>query len=77
MTYREFQSRSEEVMRRCGQSGESIVVEFPDQVTVRILPNDENDDFIDRLIENNTEFRELLEKSNASPLIPFPPPDSK
>ena len=52
----------------------SQVVELPDHRLMLIQPLDpaEDDDLINRLLELNPSFRDLVAKSKASPRKPFP-----
>ncbi len=60
------------VLGRCYDSGQPVVVELPNQGLVSIQPVEPDDDLINDLIEHNPAFRALLEKSLASPRVPFP-----
>ena len=62
---------------RCAESGEPLVVELPDHRRVTVQPVPEDDDLIDRLIEENPEFRELLRRSAESPARVFVPRTSR
>jgi hypothetical protein len=63
-------------LTECLDSGDALVVELPDHrlVSIQGLEPDEDDDLVDLLIESNTAFRALVEKSKASPQEPFPIP---
>lgn len=63
----------------CLDTGEALVVELPDHrlVSIQGLEPDGDDDLVDRLLESNSAFRALVEKSKSSPRRPFPtPPDA-
>lgn len=60
------------VLESCSEPGQSVVIELPNQRRVSIQNWDEDDDLIDRLLENNPEFREMAQKSFAGPRRPFP-----
>jgi hypothetical protein len=60
------------VLSRCSDSGQPVVVELPNHGLVSIQPVESDDDLINDLIEHNPAFRALLEKSLASPRVPFP-----
>jgi hypothetical protein len=50
-----------------------VVVELPDGGLVSIRPvEEEDDDLVNQLIEHDPAFRRLLERSLASPRVPFP-----
>jgi hypothetical protein len=70
---RELQTDTEGYLRRCLESGQSLVVELPDSRLVAIQPLDNDDDLTNELIEHNPAFRALLAKSAASPRQPFQP----
>lgn len=52
----------------CAESGETLVVELPDERFVAIQPLDPQDDdgLIDELLATNPRFQQLVEKSQAS-----------
>ena len=68
----DLQADPEGVLRRCYDSGESLVVKLPDRGLISIRAVEEEDDLVNQLIEHNPAFRELLSKSIASPREPFP-----
>ena len=68
---RELQTDTEGYLRRCLESGQSLVVEFPDSRLVAIQPLDSDEDLVNELIEEDPAFRALLAKSAASPRKPF------
>jgi hypothetical protein len=68
----EFEQGLRSVLESCSESGQSVIVELPDHRRVSIQTWDEDDDLIDRLLENNAEFREMAKKSFAGPRRPFP-----
>jgi hypothetical protein len=74
MTLNEFAAADPiKVIQDCCNSHATILVECPDHRVVRIETT-EDDDFMDRLIESNAEFRQLLKDSAAGPWHPFPLP---
>lgn len=60
----------------CLDSGGALVVELPDHrlVSIQGLEPSDDDDLVDRLLESNSAFRALVEKSKAGPRKPFPAP---
>ena len=60
-------------LNECAESGETVVVELPDQRLLAIQPLDprEDDSLIDQLLATDPKFRALVEKSKASPRQPF------
>ena len=57
----------------CAESGETVVVEMPDQRLLAIQPLDPqgDDSLIDELLASNPKFQALVAKSKASPRKPF------
>ena len=70
---RELQTDTEGYLRRCLESGQSLVVQLPDSGLVAIQPLQDDDDLVNELIEHDTAFRALLAQSAASPRKPFQP----
>jgi hypothetical protein len=62
------------ILGECLDSGESLVVELPDHRLVTILSLEPSDDdpLIDELLASSPSFRALVERSKASPRMPFP-----
>jgi hypothetical protein len=60
-------------LTECAESGETIVVEMPDQRLLAIQPLDpqETDSLTDELLASNPKFQALVAKSKASPRKPF------
>jgi len=60
-------------LTECAESGETVVVEMPDQRLLAIQPLDprEDDALMDELLAGNPEFQALVAKSKASPRKPF------
>jgi len=63
----------EKALDECAESGQTLVVEMPDQRLLAILPLDPNEDdsLIDELLASNPRFQALVAKSKASPRKPF------
>jgi hypothetical protein len=59
----------------CAESGQTLVVEMPDQRLLAIQPLDprEDDSLMDDLLGANPKFQELVAKSKPSPRKPFLP----
>jgi hypothetical protein len=68
----ELTAHTEQYLKDCVESGETLVVELPDRRRVTMSPFDPDDDLVNDLIEHNAEFQALLAKSAASPRKPFP-----
>ena len=62
-----------ETLHECTQSGQTVVVEMPDQSLLIIQPLDpqEDDSLMDELLAANPRFQALVEKSKRSPRKPF------
>ena len=62
-------------LNECAESGETLVVEMPDQrlLTIQSLDPGEDDSLMDELLACNPEFQALVAKSKASPRKAFPP----
>ncbi|HXG08950.1 MAG TPA: hypothetical protein VNK04_04110 [Gemmataceae bacterium] len=56
-------------LTECAESGQTIVVEMPDQRLLAIQPLDtqEDDTLMDELLASNPKFQELVAKSKRSP----------
>lgn len=61
------------ILNECAKSGETVVVELPDQRLLAIQPLEPqgDDSLIDELIQTNPKFQALVAKSKASPRKPF------
>ena len=57
----------------CAETGQTVVVELPDQRLLAIQPLDpqEDDTLMDELLEAHPKFQALVAKSKASPRKPF------
>lgn len=60
-------------LSECAQSGETIVVEMPDQrlLAIQSLDPTDDDSLIDELLASNPMFQALVKKSKGSPRKPF------
>lgn len=60
-------------LEECAESGETIVVEMPDQrlLTIQSLQPQEDDTLVDELLASNPKFQALVTKSKTSPRKPF------
>ncbi len=63
----------QKTLNECAQSGETVVVEMPDQrlLAIQSLDPREDDSLVDELLASNPEFQALVAKSKASPRKPF------
>jgi hypothetical protein len=63
----------EKTLNECATSGQTVVVEMPDQRLLAIQPLDpqEDDTLMDELVQSNPKFQALVAKSKASPRKPF------
>jgi hypothetical protein len=60
-------------LNECADSGETVVVEMPDQrlLAIQLLDPNEDDTLMDELLSSNPKFQALVAKSKASPRKPF------
>ena len=60
-------------LNECADSGETVVVEMPDQrlLAIQSLDPQEDDTLIDELLASNPKFQALVAKSKANPRNPF------
>jgi hypothetical protein len=60
-------------LNECAESGQTIVVEMPDQRLLAIQPLDpqEDDTLMDELLASNPKFQELVARSKRSARKPF------
>lgn len=60
-------------LNECAESGQTVVVEMPDQRLLAIQPlaPGEDDTLMDELVASNPRFQELVAKSKRSPRKPF------
>ena len=58
-----------QTLNECAESGETVVVEMPDQrlVAIQSLDPHEDDSLIDELLASNPKFQALVANSKASP----------
>ena len=63
----------QKTLNECAESGETVVVEMPDQrlLAIQSLDPDEDDSLIEELLATDPKFRALVAKSKAGPRIPF------
>lgn len=68
-----LETNLEKALDECAESGQTLVVELPDQRLLAILPLEPNEDdsLMDELLASNPRFQELVAKSKASPRKPF------
>ncbi len=63
----------EKTLNECANSGESMVVEMPDQrlLVIHSLDPQEDDTLMDELLASDPRFQALVARSKASPRKPF------
>lgn len=68
-----LETELKKTLSECAESGETVVVEMPDQRLLAIQPLDaqEEDALIDELLEANPRFQALVARSKTSPRRPF------
>ena len=64
-----LEAELEKTLNECSASGETVVVEMPDQRLLAIQPLEslEDDSLMDELLASNPKFQALVAKSKASP----------
>ena len=64
----------EKTLDECADSGQTLVVELPDQrlLAIQSLDPNEDDSLMDELLASNPRFQALVAESKASPRKPFP-----
>jgi hypothetical protein len=69
-----LETELEKTLNECAATGETVVVEMPDQRLLAIQPLDpqEDDALMDELLASNPKFQALVLKSRNSPRKPFP-----
>jgi hypothetical protein len=70
-----LETELKKTLSECADSGETVVVEMPDQrlLTIQSLEPQEDDALIDELLASNPKFQALVAKSKTAPRRPFPP----
>jgi hypothetical protein len=60
-------------LNECADSGETVVIELPDQrlLAIHALEADEDDALVDELLATNPRFQALLAKSKRAARKPF------
>jgi hypothetical protein len=60
-------------LNECAISGETLVVEMPDQrlLTIQSLDPQADDELVNELLASNPQFQELVSKSKISGRMPF------
>lgn len=68
-----LETNLKKTLNECAESGETVVVEMPDQrlLTIQPLEPHEDDALMDELLASNPKFQALVAKSKASPRKPF------
>jgi hypothetical protein len=62
-------------LNECAESGETVIVEMPDQrlLAIQSLEPQGDDTLTDELLASNPRFQALVAKSKAGPRKPFSP----
>lgn len=70
-----LETELKKTLNECADSGETVVVEMPDQrlLAIQSLDPHVDDSLIDELLASNPKFQALVAKSKASPRKPFKP----
>lgn len=63
----------EKTLNECAESGETVIVEMPNQrlLAIQSLDPREDDSLMDELLESNPKFQALVAKSKAGRRKPF------
>jgi len=63
----------QQTLNDCADSGETVVVEMPDQrlLAIQRLDPSEDDDLMNELLSSNPRFQKLVAKSKAAARKPF------
>jgi hypothetical protein len=69
-----LESDLEKTLNECSRSGQTLVVELPDQrlLAIQSLDPDQDDSLMDELLSSNPEFQALVAKSKTGRRKPFP-----
>jgi hypothetical protein len=70
-----LEAELKKTLTECAESGETVVVEMPDQRLLAIQPLEpqEDDALIEELLASDPKFQALVTKSKASPRKPLSP----
>lgn len=62
-----------QTLTECAESGETLVVELPDQrlLAIQSLDTQADDELVDELLATNPRFRRMVAESKASPRKAF------
>lgn len=68
-----LQTDLQKTLNECADSGETIVVEMPDQrlLAIQSLEPQTDDGLVDELLASNPKFQALVAQSKAGPRKPF------
>ena len=68
-----LQANLKQTLSECAETGDTVIVEMPDQSLLTIQPLDpqEDDTLMDELLASDPKFQALVAKSKASPRKPF------
>ncbi len=68
-----LETELKQTLNECADSGDTVVVEMPDQrlLAIQLLDPGEDDTLMDELLTANPKFQALVAKSKASPRKPF------
>jgi len=68
-----LEANLKETLNECAESGQTLVVEMPDQrlLAIQALDSQEDDTLMDELLAASPKFQALVAKSKASPRKPF------
>lgn len=73
ITLSRLETELRKTLNECAESGETVVVEMPDQrlLAIQSLDPHEDDSLIDELLASDPKFQAIVKRSRASPRKPF------
>lgn len=73
MSLSRLETDLKQTLTECAKSGETVIVEMPDQrlLAIQSLDPQDDDSLMDELLASNPEFHAVVAKSKRSPRKPF------
>lgn len=70
-----LETNLQQTLNECADSGQTLVIEMPDQrlLTIQALDPQDDDGLMDELLAFDPKFQSLVAKSKAGPRKPFAP----
>jgi hypothetical protein len=68
-----LETELQKTLNECAESGQTVVVEMPDQrlLAIQSLEPQDDDTLMDELLATNPKFQDLVARSKAGPRKPF------